>query len=412
MTASAPVSEDLDVFRSLGDAVSRRWEACAFDAALFPRIAQEALLENGDWRSIPLDRITDWIFGHCGVPQRLGFNAQPPVFVYRTDMMVMQLLFWIDAPTAIHQHQFAGAWGVVRGSSVHAEYTFDRHERVTPQLALGDLRFKRAEHLRAGDVRTIEQGGKFIHALLHLDAPSISLVIRTLHDLKYEPYNFITPGLAFDPQFEMEPLRTHLALLRTLYKADPRLYEREALRLIDSGDLWAAQRIVRQRLEAGGSGTEPSILSGLIAHIAPHHRELAAVLDSALSQRVRLRFVKDAMNAVREPDLRFFLALVSSAPDRPVALSLTADRFPKASPAAKLGELFEQIVRLRGIPFSSDRPGVLLELALQDMPLEIAVEQGAARAGSRNGEAFRRDWYILHMTEWLRPLLSGGRAAA
>src|SRR6266853_5307367 len=120
--------------------------------------------------------------------------------VYSHPRFYIQLLFWLDGTTAIHQHEFSVAFHVMPGSSIHAHYAFEKARPVTPYLRVGDVRMKKIEILESGRTVPIVSGEQAIHSLFHLDSPSVTVVVRTHHDPGTGPQlNYLPPHMAIDP---------------------------------------------------------------------------------------------------------------------------------------------------------------------------------------------------------------------
>src|SRR5256885_198968 len=78
-----------------------------------------------------------------------GFR-QPELVVYDDPRFYIQLLFWLEGTTDIHQHKFSGAFHVLEGSSIHSHFDFENAEPVSAHLRVG--------HLRMKDTRLLETG--------------------------------------------------------------------------------------------------------------------------------------------------------------------------------------------------------------------------------------------------------------
>ena len=178
----------MKAFADLGDRIARRWREQSHDEDVFPDIAVETLTASRVLTELGGDDVVEWALSAPTLPPQnyTGFG-QPPVVLYRGHEFYIEALFWFDSTTAIHQHAFSGAFAVLGGSSVQTTYTFEQLERVNSHLLLGDLRFQTCEVLERGAVHAIEAGSPFIHALFHLDRPSVSIVVRTSAERQHNP---------------------------------------------------------------------------------------------------------------------------------------------------------------------------------------------------------------------------------
>ncbi len=288
-----------------------------------------------------LEDILTWEMAQQNGPP-LSKVADPPVCVFIGESVIVQLLFWINAPTSIHSHTFAGAWGVLRGSSFHCQYSFDRSEQITERLALGDLRFKSAEYLSEGCIRAIAAGNGFIHALLHLESPSISVLVRSRKEVQTERYSFLGPGLAYDFSYEPEPLRTKLALLSSVAKVDPALFEEAAAQVVETAEFWDACSVI---MMPALDRVSPVSRARLVAILAKRHAGLAYTLAGALKSRAKMHFAKQSMASIPDPQIRLLIALLTHAPDIAVVERFLANRYPGIDPRDKLAELFDRFVQ-------------------------------------------------------------------
>ena len=89
------------------------------------------------------------------------------------------------------------------------------------------MQFAECELLHAGDTRTIHAGSNFIHALFHLDRPSISIVLRTRVEADVGPqYDYMPPFIAIN-RFEKNPIDAQRDLImRMLLTTDRTAFNR------------------------------------------------------------------------------------------------------------------------------------------------------------------------------------------
>src|SRR3954466_12580806 len=190
-------------FNQLGRTVLERWKRENFSLERFPEIARAALDERPPAKQVDLAALMrDFLTSEEQWFQTDSDFGEPELVVYSHPRFYIQLLFWLDGTTAIHQHEFSGAFHVMHGSSIHAHYEFEKAKAVTPYLRVGDLRMKNIELLEAGRTVPIVSGPKAIHSLFHLDSPSVTVVVRTQHDPGTGPqFNYLPPHIAIAPHF-------------------------------------------------------------------------------------------------------------------------------------------------------------------------------------------------------------------
>src|SRR3954468_18932304 len=210
------------LFKELGDAVLDRWKRENFSLAKFPEIARAALDARPPAKKVKLPALMrDFLLNEQQPPQTDSPFGEPELVVYSHSRFYVQLLFWMDGTTAIHQHEFSGAFHVMHGSSIHAHYEFEKARSVTPYLRIGNLRMKKMELLESGRTVPIASGQQDIHSLFHLDSPSVTVVVRTQHDPGTGPQlTYLPPHLAIDPHFGDALMLRRKQLLDVLDQAE------------------------------------------------------------------------------------------------------------------------------------------------------------------------------------------------
>jgi len=194
-------------FQDLGNAVLTRWKHENFSLEKFPGIAEEELRKCPPAERVDLQKfLRGFLLDDAQPSQTESGFGEPEIIVYENARFYIQLLFWMDGTTAIHQHEFSGAFHVMSGSSIHAQFKFENETAITPHFRVGDLRMSDISLLETGCTVPIVSGRACIHSLFHLDTPSITVVVRTQHDPGTGPqFNYLPPHVAYDPVFS-DPL--------------------------------------------------------------------------------------------------------------------------------------------------------------------------------------------------------------
>src|SRR4051794_26155989 len=98
----------MEFFEKLGAAVERQWQAIDRDERAFPEIAVRAISEADPQRNLGyLEAIREALTGRL-LPQadpEASFG-EPPLTLYTGGGFFIDLLFWLDGTTSIHQHAF------------------------------------------------------------------------------------------------------------------------------------------------------------------------------------------------------------------------------------------------------------------------------------------------------------------
>src|SRR5438128_9880383 len=157
-------------FQDLGALVEQRWRDEDYSEERCPAIAELALLEaTPDTRIDPWDVIR-WVNTTAELPEQqdmAGAFGNPPITLFNGPRFYVDIYYWLDGTTTIHQHAFSGAFQVLLGSSIHSSYTFREDKVISEHFSVGELALNGVELLKQRDVRTIKAGRQFIHSLFH-----------------------------------------------------------------------------------------------------------------------------------------------------------------------------------------------------------------------------------------------------
>lgn len=321
-------STQASYFADLGERVEARWRAHDYADAMLPPIAEEELL-----RRPPHEHVSPWDLAQVGRnPGRMleqgaaGFG-QPPLAVWGSGNMYIELLYWSTSTTAIHQHSFSGAFAVLEGSSVHTQYRFRPDQEVSDHFHIGRLTWTASEFLPRGAVRAIQSGPRFIHALFHLENPSVSVVVRNYHDEGAPPQmGYAHPGIGIEDAL-----------------ADPRLVRALELyrMLVDVGRVRDAEQIVRGIVGGadlmavflalaaiGDTAAERPIAQRVRERAHERHGAVVDTMTAAIANEAEARRFTLLRSRVTDPDLRFFLALLLVVPTPAALRRLVAERVP------------------------------------------------------------------------------------
>jgi len=369
-SASAHRESPAEIFHALGEAIEAAWARKHFDERAFIDLATTMLAEARLHERTSGDEILEWFVRAPALPSQKADDSfgEPPLLMYQGRRFFIQVLYWLDGTTSIHEHGFSGAFGVLQGSSIESTFSFDLEERVSSRVLLGRLGLKGVEYLRPGDVRPIEGALGDPHSLFHLDRPSVSVVVRTYQDPDAQPqYRYMQPGIAIDP-FHSDPiLDRKVQLLRVLHRSDDARYDALAASLAESGDFQLVFRVLEQAYAVySGDDRFAALLAVARRNLGP----LAEWIVPALDENRRQAHLVDLRAKYREADERFFLALLLNVPTADAMKDIIRHRHPGDDPDT----LIERWLRR----LSSE--GEVLGLAFDDMT--VAMYRHAARGAS------------------------------
>ncbi len=318
-------------FEKLGQTVLERWREQNFSLEVFPELTRIAIDEAPPSENVDIDEMIHEFLSNDEQPfqSESGFG-QPELIAFNDTRFYIQILFWLEGTTEIHQHEFSGAFHVMRGSSVHSEFDFLGARSVTPHIRIGDLKVKRIELLETGRTMPITSGRECIHSLFHLDTPSVTVVIRTHHDPGTGPqYNYLPPHIAIDP-LHSDPLTARrkqlLDVLETIEDPNYTSYVNDMMERLDFERGFNILRHAMPRLK------ELDEREAVLETFQDKHGELASGVPDALEECLRRESISRMRHFIVNPEHRFFLALLANVQNRSGIFALITQRFPGSSP--------------------------------------------------------------------------------
>ena len=397
-------------FETLGRTVLERWRLQNFSLEAFPELARLALDESPPSQNVDLEELIHEFLSNDDQPfqSQSGFG-QPELVAFSHQRFYIQILFWLDGTTAIHQHEFSGAFHVLHGSSIHAEFLFDRGRSVTPHLCLGDLRMKQIELLETGRTVPITSGRENIHSLFHLDTPSVTVVVRTHNDPGTGPqFNYLPPHIAIDPLHTDTLTMRRKELLSVLESLDDPGYATLVGEMVESLDFERGFHILHHAM---GRLQELDEWESVLAVFQNRHGELAMGVPATLAECLRRETISRMRYHINDPDHRFFLALLLNVPSRSDIFAFIAGRFPDQSPIETILQWAEELIEPNdfGLTLLDAAFPETLDVAVGDQ-FELLIEalRSALERGDENRILSEEQSEIQSavMGSCLRPLFS------
>lgn len=318
-------------FEKLGQTVLERWREQNFSLEVFPELTRIAIDEAPPSENVDIEEmIHEFLFNDEQPFQSESSFGQPELIAFNDPRFYIQILFWLEGTTEIHQHEFSGAFHVMQGSSVHSEFDFVGARSVPPHIRIGDLRVKRIELLETGRTVPITSGRECIHSLFHLDTPSITVVVRTHHDPGTGPqYNYLPPHIAINPMNSDALTARRKQLLDVLETTEDRHYAPYVNEMMGSLDFERGFNMLRHAMPRLKDLDE---WDEALETFKNKHGELAVGVPDTLAECLRRETISQMRHFIVNPEHRFFLALLMNVQNRKDILSLVTQRFPGASP--------------------------------------------------------------------------------
>lgn len=423
----------MKIIDELGALVQNAWLKTNYSEDAFPEVAAQALAEiNLPAKMTSWDTI-HWLAAENQLPAQQDLDASfgnPPITLYTGHRFFIDIYFWVDGTTEIHQHGFAGAFQVLAGSSIHSRYSFKEEQAISQRFRLGQINFEAVELLQQGDIRRISPGGDHIHALFHLDRPSTTITVRTFGLPSHQPqYSYRKPNLAIDPFFKEPALTRKLQTAAMLIQLQDPAHDDLICELIASSDLHGSFLLLTvvygllhgnrmEKVFEVSTGSER--FEKFLGAARKRHGGLTEFLKPVLEEADRVDDIVRRRQFITSPEHRFFLALILNVPTRVKVLELVAQRFPNQDP---IDTVLDWVMELAATKvWGSSEPNVLgvagfnddylfvLECLLREHPAEqirVVIEgQYPPESARRLEENFERIAAELRSSLLFRTLLA------
>lgn len=339
----------MELFQTLGAEVEQLWRDRNYDETLFPEIAAQALERANLPEKISAWEVIEWTLRERNLPEQRdlrGSFGDPPITLYNGPRFHIDVYFWLEGTTAIHQHSFCGAFQVMLGSSIHSHYEFERREKINVFTEIGEMSLKTVEYLAVGRVRKINAGRQYIHGLFHLDQPSATIVVRTYKSPLFLPqYSYYKPSLAVDPFFEEANTTKKLQCLSALFRANHPDTDKLVSELLEESDFqttFAILSTVKNFLHGNqinqmfNTGATEQRFESFLEIARRRHGAAAETFPQVFAHQAKVNEIVKRRAYLTEPEHRFFLALLMNVEGRERILSLIKERFPDADPIEKI----------------------------------------------------------------------------
>ncbi len=338
----------MEIFQKLGREIETQWRGVSYDETLLPTIAADALRRADIPSKTTVWDVVEWALGELELPRQRDLHGNfgdPPVTVFSGPRFHIDIYFWFEGTTAVHQHGFCGAFQVMHGSSIHSWYDFQCEKAINAFTRIGTMGLKQCELLDVGDVQEILAGQSYIHSLFHLDQPSATIVVRTDRSpLELPQFSYYKPNLAVDPYFEQDTITKKTQLAAALLRAKHPDAERMIGGWLDECDFQTTFNLLstlRHHLRSNQIDqlfklTEPESRFRLFLDIAARrHPAEAGVLHAVFEHQDMLDEMVKRRGYVNDPEHRFFMALLLNVDGREQIFRLIKQRFPDNEPLGK-----------------------------------------------------------------------------
>jgi len=387
----------MELFHKLGAEVEETWRAQNYNEEVFPAIASEALRRADLPSKISAWEVIEWTLGETELPPQKDPAARfgnPPITLFVSPRFYIDVYFWLDGTTAVHQHGFAGAFQVLLGSSIHSWYEFDRTEAVNSFVEIGEMSLKVCELLKVGDVQEIRPGRQYIHSLFHLDQPSATIVVRTDKSPLYLPqFAYYKPSLAIDPFYEHETTTRKIQAANVLFQVNHADTDRLVNQMLETSDFHTSFLIlsfVHERLRSQPLGqlfnldAKSDRFERYLETVCRRHGAKADRLDEVFRYRDSLNEIVRRRSYVTDPEHRFFFALLLNLDDRDTILRLIGSKFPGIDPVEKILDWTHDLAQTRVVGVNIPNALGIEGFEAVDLSILEAFLRGRSEAEARD----------------------------
>jgi len=391
----------MEEFENLGELVEKSWRAENYSEQVFPEIAAQALAESDLPARIDPWEIIRWVHSAITLPEQQDIDGRfgdPPITLFSGARFHIDVYYWLDGTTTIHQHAFTGAFQVLLGSSIHSRYSFREDRILNEHFSIGELSLEEVQLLKVKDIRTIRPGRNFIHSLFHLDRPSATITIRTMQTPSGGvQYDYRKPHFAVNPFFKNPVLSKKLQTVGLLLAMKHKEADAMISELVRSSDFHTAYFVLTEtynHLRSNemdslfGLSTGKDRFKAILERCKEGHDALTDLILPVLEEHERQISIIQRRSTITTDEHRFFLALLLNISTREKVLELVKQRYPDQDPVETVLDWVEELGRTRvlgsketnalGMPEFNDSYVFVLECLLRGLTGEQINQRAMA----------------------------------
>ena len=323
----------MDYFKEIGESLSARCGEGELGEN-FPELAAEVLAKFPVPAGIGIEFMADWALGREQLPEQVNFHSgfgEPPLVVYEEPRFYAEVLFWFHGRTSIHSHGFYGAYQVLAGYSIEAEFSYHRNQEPAPGIIVGELEPAALRLITPGEITRILPEDAFIHTVMHMGSPSLTLVIRNKGGLTQ--FDYAMNGLGVNAYRNSQTHVRQAEVLSAFHAANPDAFEARLLEFLKTGSAHRMVRILKEmehELDEGFLGSEISELA------VERFGALGAVIIESVDRSIRSGKIWDEVAAQEDPADQLSTALSDLFPQKKELLAVVGRTFPDRDPAEVL----------------------------------------------------------------------------
>jgi hypothetical protein len=245
------------VVESLVADVDAAWRQKDFRREALPDVATSSLAQAALHTRLDVATVLSQTLALLTQPHARGYHQSSTcVSLYQGRRFAITLHVWTDRIETPHAHGWRGGFQVLSGPVVHSIYRFEREEALSAGISRGTLVHERLDLMGPGDVASVRDP-RMIHGLCHIQAPSLSLAIRSVENtgVTGQYWGLGADTLEVDVESNgFEAVDDILICLGALALVDREAYRRELVSVVDRvgiGDaFWICRALGSRSLEA------------------------------------------------------------------------------------------------------------------------------------------------------------------
>lgn len=185
---------------TLADEVELAWQKEGHDLSAFPQIATRLLQKKQFHKTFNYSEFVKAFATASYQKQHFPINqfSEFSLTCVRREKFFIDVYSWINANTCLHNHHFCGAFQVLQGKSHQNVYGFRSKRKHESWLEEGEITLLKSSPLKTGDVQSIDLLDHFLHQVVHLDKPTVSLSLRTLDVNNHKGSEYFHSGLKIE----------------------------------------------------------------------------------------------------------------------------------------------------------------------------------------------------------------------
>jgi hypothetical protein len=333
----------MDYFKEIGEKLSARCGEGELGEN-FPELAAEVLAAFPVPAEVGIEFMADWALGRERLPEQVNFHSgfgEPPLVVYEEPRFYAEVLFWFHGRTSIHGHGFYGAYQVLAGYSVEAQFAYHRDHEPVPGIQVGALEPTALRLITPGDITRILPEEAFIHTVMHMGNPSLTLVIRNKGGLVQFDYSM--NGLGVNAYQDSQSHVRQAEVLSAFHAANPDGFETRLLEFLKTGSAHRMARILKEMEHE----IDEEFLVGEIHELAVERfGPLGALIIESLTRTISGNIIWDEVAGMDDPAIQLRTALLDLFPENQDLLAVVARTFPDREPADVLESWTDTVSKL------------------------------------------------------------------